>query len=137
MRDDASRWATFSWAFSIVLSLANARIAELGCTPVGDDPKKFVDRGGLRRLEREAAEAAIKSVREAAYPVILKLFGLKMPIGKDRKAVLARLGQDLGRIEKALKYRGRYSPNNVQEHGSQSTGRHYGRNRVATKRRRK
>ena len=103
MRDDASRWATFSWAFSIVLSLANARIAELGCTPVGDDPKKFVDRGGLRRLESEAAEAAIKSVREAAYPVILKLFGLKMPIGKDRKAVLARLGQDLGRIEKALK----------------------------------
>jgi hypothetical protein len=48
MSDDASRWATFSTAFSIVLSLASARIAELGCTPVGDDPKKFVDRGGLR-----------------------------------------------------------------------------------------
>jgi hypothetical protein len=34
MSDDASRWATFSTAFSIVLSLASARIAELGCTPV-------------------------------------------------------------------------------------------------------
>ena len=136
MSDDASRWATFSSAFSIVLSLASARIAELGCTPIGDDPKKFVDRGGLRRLENEAAEAAIKSVREAAYPLILKLFGLKMPLGKDRKVVLARLGQDLARIEQALGYRGRYTRSNVQEHASGSTGRH-GRNRAATKRRKR
>ena len=136
MSDDASRWATFSSAFSIVLSLASARIAELGCTPVGDDPKKFVDRGGLRRLEKEAAEAAIKRVREAAYPLVLKLFGLKMPIGKDRKVVLARLGQDLARIEQALGYRERYTRSNVQEHASESTGRH-GRNRAATKRRKR
>jgi hypothetical protein len=71
MSDDASRWATFSSAFSIVLSLASARVAELGCTPVGDNPKKFVDRGGVRRLEHEAAEAAIKRVRQAAYPLVL------------------------------------------------------------------
>jgi hypothetical protein len=31
-----------------------------------------VDRGGLRRLETEAAEAAIRRVREAAYPLIFK-----------------------------------------------------------------
>jgi hypothetical protein len=132
MSDDASRWTT---AFSIVLSLASARIADLGCTPVGDDPKEFVDRGGLRRLENEAAEAAIRRVREAAYPLILKLFGLKMPIGKDRKVVLTRLGQDLARIEKALGYRERYTPSNAQEDVSGSAGRHRGRNRAATKRR--
>ena len=135
MSDDASRWATFSSAFSIVLSLASARIAELGCTPVDDDPKKFVDRGGLRRLENEAAEAAIKSVRQAAYPLVLKLFGLKMPIGKDRKVVLARLGQDLARIEKTLGYSERYTPRNVQEHGSGPKG--HRRNRAATKRRKR
>ena len=56
MSDDAHRWASFSSAFSIVLSLASDRIAELGCTPVGEDPKAFVDRGGLRRLETEAAD---------------------------------------------------------------------------------
>jgi hypothetical protein len=121
MSDDASRWTT---AFSIVLSLASARIADLGCT-----------RGGLRRLENEAAEAAIRRVREAAYPLILKLFGLKMPIGKDRKVVLTRLGQDLARIEKALGYRERYTPSNAQEDVSGSAGRHRGRNRAATKRR--
>jgi hypothetical protein len=137
MSDDASRWATFSSAFSIVLSLASARIADLGCTPVGDDPKEFVDRGGLRRLENEAAEAAIRRVREAAYPLILKLFGLKMPIGKDRKVVLTRLGQDLARIEKALGYRERYTPSDTQEHVSGSAGRHHGRNRAATKRRKR
>jgi hypothetical protein len=137
MSDDTSRWATFSSAFSIVLRLASARIAELGCSPVGDDPKKFVDRGGLRHLENQAAEAAIKSVRDAAYPLILKLFGLKMPVGKDRKAVLARLGQDLARIEKALGHRDQDTSSNGQEHGSRSTGRHYGRKRAATKRRKK
>jgi hypothetical protein len=90
---------------------------------IGDDPKEFVDRGGLRRLENDAAEAAIRRVREAAYPLILKLFGLKMPIGKDRKVVLNRLGQDLARIEKALGYRERYTPSNAQEHVSGSAGR--------------
>ena len=55
MSDDAPRWASFSSAFSIVLSLASERIAELGCAPVGEDPKEFVDRGGLRLLETEAA----------------------------------------------------------------------------------
>jgi hypothetical protein len=102
MNDDASRWASFSSAFSIVLSLASNRIAELGCTPVGEDSKAFVDRGGLRRLEIEASEAAIRRVREAAYPLIFKLFGAEMPRGKERKLVLARLGQDMARIEKAL-----------------------------------
>ena len=102
MSDDAPRWASFSSAFSIVLSSANDRITELGCTPVGEDPHSFVDRGGLRRLETEAAAAAIKRVREAAYPLIFKLFGAEMPRGEERKLVLNRLGQDLNRIEKTL-----------------------------------
>ena len=102
MSDDAPRWASFSSAFSIVLSSANDRITELGCTPVGEDPHSFVDRGGLRRLETEAAAAAIKRVREAAYPLIFKLFGAEMPRGEERKLVLNRLGRDLNRIEKTL-----------------------------------
>jgi hypothetical protein len=102
MSDDAHRWASFSSAFSIVLSLASDRIAELGCTPVGEDPKAFVDRGGLRRLETEAADAAIRRVREAAYPLIFKLFGSHLPQGKERKVILRRLGKDLSRIEVAL-----------------------------------
>jgi hypothetical protein len=105
MSDDAPRWASFSSAFSIVLSLASNRIAELGCDPLGEDPKKFVDRGGLRRLEAEAAAEAVTRVREAAYPLIFKLFGSEMPRGKERKVVLARLSQDLSRIEKTLGYR--------------------------------
>jgi hypothetical protein len=106
MNDDAShRGTSLSTAFSLFLSLARERIAELGCPPVGEDPQAFVDRGGLRRLETEAAEAAIRRVREAAYPLIFKLFGSKMPRGKQRKLVLTRLGQDLVRIEKALGYR--------------------------------
>ena len=63
MSDDAPRWASFSSAFSIILSLASNRIAELGCAPLGEDPKAFVDRGGLRRLETEAADAAIGAFR--------------------------------------------------------------------------
>ena len=105
MSDDAPRWASFSSAFSIVLSSANDRITELGCTPVGEDPQAFVDSGGLRRLETEAAAAAIKRVREAAYPLIFKLFGAEMPRGKERKVILSRLGQDLKRIEETLGYR--------------------------------
>ena len=105
MSDDAPRWASFSSAFSIVLSSANDRITELGCTPVGEDPQAFVDGGGLRRLETEAAAAAIKRVREAAYPLIFKLFGAEMPSGKERKVILRLLGQDLKRIEETLGYR--------------------------------
>jgi hypothetical protein len=104
MNDDAPRWASFSSAFSIVLSLASNRIAELGCAPVGEDPQAFVNRGGLRQLETEAADTAIRRVREAAYPLIFKLFGSEMPRGKERKLVLRRLGQDLSRIEQALGY---------------------------------
>jgi hypothetical protein len=104
MNDDAPRWASFSSAFSIVLSLASNGIAELGCAPVGEDPQAFVDRGGLRQLETEAADTAIRRVREAAYPLIFKLFGSEMPRGKERKLVLRRLGQDLSRIEQALGY---------------------------------
>jgi hypothetical protein len=63
----------------IVLSLASDRISELGCTPVGEDPKAFVDRGGLRYLEIEAADTAIRRVREAAYPLIFKMFGSQLP----------------------------------------------------------
>ena len=106
MSDDAPRWASFSSAFSIVLSLASDRIAELGCASVGEDPKMFVDRGGLRRLETEAADAAIRRVREAAYPLIFRLCGSELPRGKGRKFVLTRLAQDLRRIEKTLGYRG-------------------------------
>jgi hypothetical protein len=117
MSDDAPRWASFSSAFAIVLSLASDRIAELGCAPVGDDPKAFVDRGGLRRLEAEAAEAAIRRLREAAYPLIFKLFGSEMPRGKVRKLVLARLGQDLASIEKSLGYASRLTPDKARERG--------------------
>jgi hypothetical protein len=114
MSDDAPRWASFSSAFSIVLSSASDRITELGCAPVGDDPKAFVDRGGLRRLEAEAAEAAIRRLREAAYPLVFKLFGSDMPRGKERKVVLARLGRDLARIEKSLGYTSRSVPPEVR-----------------------
>ena len=115
MSDDAPRWASFSSAFSIILSLASDRIAELGCAPVGEDPKAFVDRGGLRRLETEAADAAIRRVREAAYPLIFKLFGSEMPRGKERKLVLIRLGEDMARIEKALGYGPRATRGDLHE----------------------
>jgi hypothetical protein len=115
MSDDAPRWASFSSAFSIVLSLASNRIAELGCAPIGEDPKAFVDGGGLRRLETEAAAAAIKRVREAAYPLIFKLFGAEMPRGRQRKLVLSRLGQDLSRIEETLGYRQDPAQDDVRE----------------------
>jgi hypothetical protein len=118
MSDDAPRWASFSSAFSIVLSSASDRIAELGCVPVGEDPKAFVDRGGLRRLETEAAELAIRRVREAAYPLIFKLFGSEMPRGRERKLVLTRLGQDLARIEKSLGYASRPARKDVRERKS-------------------
>jgi hypothetical protein len=86
MSDDAPRsGASFSSAFSIILSLARERIAELGCPPVGESPQAFVDRGGLSRLENQAAEAAIRRVREAAYPLIFKLFGSEMPGGNSAK----------------------------------------------------
>lgn len=104
MSDDAPRWASFSSAFSIVLNLASDRITDLGCTPIGEDPQAFVDRGGLRQLEKEAADMAVRRVREAAYPLIFKLFGAEMPRGTERKLVLTRLGQDLHRIEHALGY---------------------------------
>jgi len=106
MSDDAQRWASFSSAFSIVLSLASDRITELGCAAVGENPKIFVDRGGLRRLETEAANAAIRRVREAAYPLIFRMCGSELPRGKGRKSVLTRLAQDLRRIEKTLGYQG-------------------------------
>ena len=106
MSNDASRrGASYSSAFAIILSLARERIAELGCPPIGESPKAFVDRGGLSRLETQAAEVAIRRVREAAYPLIFKLFGSEMPRGKARKLILTRLGQDLARIEKTLGYR--------------------------------
>ena len=106
MSDDASRrGASYSSAFAIILSLARERIAALGCSPIGENPKAFIDRGGLSRLETEAAEVAIRRVREAAYPLIFKLFGAEMPRGKERKLILDRLGQDLARIEKNLGYR--------------------------------
>jgi hypothetical protein len=115
MSNDAPQWASFSSAFSIVLSLAGNRIAELGCAPIGGDPKGFVDRGGLRRLEREAANEAVKRVREAAYPLIFSLFGSEMPSDKERKLVLTRLGQDLRRIENSLGYEQRSPRHNSDE----------------------
>jgi hypothetical protein len=141
MSDDAPRWASFSSTFSIVLSLASNRIAELGCASVGEDPKAFVDRGGLRRLETEAADAAIRRVREAAYPLIFKLFGSNMPRGKQRKLILTRLGQDLARIEKMLGYRPRATRTratrtNVREQTTERV-RPYPERSTAAKRRRK
>jgi hypothetical protein len=114
--------------------LARERIAELGCAPVGENPKAFVDRGGLSRLETEAAEAAIRRVREAAYPLIFKLFGSEMPRGKERKLVLTRLGQDLARIEKALGYRLRSTRDDAREQTSERVRRYRS---AAAKRRRK
>jgi hypothetical protein len=137
MSDDAPRWASFSSAFSIVLSLASDRIAELGCDPVDDDPKTFVDRGGLRRLETEAADAAIRRVRKAAYPLIFKLFGSDMPRGKERKVVLARLSQDLSRIEKTLGYRERHARANGRATTPERVRRYREGKRVAAKGRRK
>ena len=136
MSDDAPRWASFSSAFSIVLSLASDRIAELGCAPIGDDPQAFVDGGGLRRLETEAADAAIRRVREAAYPLIFRLFGSEMPRGKERKLVLTRLGQDQARIEKALGYAPRLARSDVREQKRLGVHRYRERN-APTKRRRK
>jgi hypothetical protein len=116
MSDDASRrGASYSSAFAIILSLARERIAELGCPPIGDNPKAFIDRGGLSRVETEAAEVAIRRVREAAYPLIFKLFGSEMPHGKERKLILTRLGQDLARIEKSLGYRLRPMQDDTRE----------------------
>jgi len=109
------RGASYSSAFAIILSLARERIAELGCPPIGENPKAFVDRGGLSRLETEAAEIAIRRVREAAYPLIFKLFGSEMPRGKERQVVLKRLGQDLARIEKNLGYRLRPTPDGARK----------------------
>jgi hypothetical protein len=136
MSDDAPGWASFSSAFSIILSLASNRIAELGCAPVGEDPKAFVDRGGLRRLEAEAAEAAIRRVREAAYPLIFKLFGSEMPRGTERKRVLSRLGEDMARIEKAAGYGPRATRSDLHEQTRERTRRD-GKRIAAAKRRKK
>ena len=134
MNDHAARrGASFSSAFSIILSLARDRIAELGCPPIGENPKAFVDRGGLRRLETEAAEVAIRCVREAAYPLIFKLFGSEMPRGKERKFVLTRLGQDLARIERVLGYRLRSARHDMRKHRE----RPYRKRSAASKRRKK
>jgi hypothetical protein len=137
MGKEAVAGASFSSAFSIILSLARDRIGELGCAPVGDDPKAFVDRGGLSRLETEAAEAAIKGVRRAAYPLIFNLFGSEMPRGKKRQLVLTRLGQDLARIEQSLGYRLRSTPNPVREQTREHERRYRQRKRTASKARRK
>jgi hypothetical protein len=95
MSNDASRrGASYSSAFAIILSLAR--------------------RGGLSRLETHAAEVAIRRVREAAYPLIFKLFGSELPRGRERKLVLKRLGEDLARIEKNLGYRLRATPDDAR-----------------------
>ena len=133
MSDDAPRWASFSSAFSIVLSLASDRIAELGCAPIGDDPQAFVDGGGLRRLETEAADAAIRRVREAAYPLIFKLFGSEMPRGNERKLVLNRLGKDLARIEKTLGYKPEPVRDDVREQRLGRLHRYQQRKQLSTK----
>jgi hypothetical protein len=90
----------------------------------------------LRRLETEAADAAIRRVREAAYPLIFKLFGSEMPRGKERKLVLTRLGQDLARIEKTLGYRLRSARDDAREQTSERV-RRYRERSAADKRRRK
>jgi hypothetical protein len=137
MSDDAPTWASFSSAFSIVLSSASSQIAELGCAPVGEDPKAFVDRGGLRRLETEAARAAVKRVREAAYPLIFKLFGSEMPRDKERKLVLTRLGQDLRRIEETLGYEQQPARGDAREPTPRRVRHYQKRKRAAAKGRKK
>ena len=127
------RGASYSSAFAIILSLARERIAELGCPPIGENSKAFVDRGGLSRLETEAAEIAIRRVREAAYPLIFKLFGSEMPRGKQRKLILTRLGQDLARIERVLGYRLRSARHDMRKHRE----RPYRKRSAASKRRKK
>jgi len=127
--DGSNRGASYSSAFAIILSLARERIAALGCSPVGEHPKPFIDRGGLSRLETEAAEIAVRRVHEAAYPLIFKLFGGKMPRGKERKIILDRLGQDLARIEKSLGYRLRVQEDDAREQARKAA--HSRRKRVA------
>jgi hypothetical protein len=91
----------------------------------------------LRRLETEAANAAIRRVREAAYPLIFKLFGSEMPRGKERKVVLARLSQDLSRIEKILGYRQLLVREDGPETPPKRVRRYQERKRPANKARRK
>ena len=129
MADDDVSGASFSSAFAIILSLSRERIAELGCDPIGEDPSAFVDSGGLRRLENEAANAAIARVRQAAYPLIFNLFGCEMPRGKARNLILARLGQDLARIEKELGY----SDSSAKLRGQLANGRRQRRKPMPTK----
>jgi hypothetical protein len=137
MNNDAPRkGASFSSAFAIILSLARERIAELGCPPIGENPKAFLDRGGLSHLEAEAAEVAIRRVREAAYPLIFKLFGSDMPRGKERKQVLTGLGQDLARIEKMLGYRLRATGVDSREQTRKPKG-PYGQESTTIRRRKK
>jgi hypothetical protein len=131
--DGSNRGASYSSAFAIILSLARERIAALGCSPVGENPKPFIDRGGLSRLESEAAEIAVRRVREAAYPLIFKLFGGKMPRGKKRKIILDRLGQDLARIEKSLGYRLRVQEDDAREQARKAA--HSRRKRVTRSKR--
>ena len=135
MSDDRVTGASFSSAFSIILNLSRERVAELGCAPVGEDPRAFVHRGGLRRLENEAANIAIARIRQAAYPLIFNLFGSEMPRGKERNLVLNRLGQDLARIEKALRHTPQHTPFDLRE--QRSVRRSRPRKRASTKRRRK
>jgi hypothetical protein len=83
----------------------------------------------------EAAEVAIRRVREAAYPLIFKLFGSEMPRGKERKVVLTRLGQDLARIEKTLGYRLRFTRDAAREQKSERVRPYRERSTAATRRR--
>lgn len=136
MSGDRVTGASFSSAFSIILSLSRDRVAELGCAPVGQDPSAFVHRGGLRRLENEAANIAIARIRQAAYPLIFNLFGSQLPRGKKRKLVLTRLSQDLARIEKALGHTPPSTPFDLREQRSELV-RSRKRKRAPTKRRRK
>src|SRR5262245_31710853 len=133
MSDDPPHWASSSPAFAIVLSSARGRVAELGCAPIGEDAKAFVDRGGLRRLETEAVTEAIKRVREAAHPLIFKLFGSDMPRGIKRKLVLTRLADDLARIENALGYQPRRASGDMREQTSMRVRRSQEHKRAETK----
>jgi len=85
----------------------------------------------------EAADAAIRKVREAAYPLIFKLFGSEMPRGKERKLVLARLSQDLSRIETILGYVRRSARDDSRETLPKRLRRFQGRKREGSKSRRK
>ena len=86
---------------ALVSSVGRMALEDLGCTPVGDDPTAFIERGGLQALEKEAIKTALITVRKYAHPLIVALrdsVDRKVPAA-DREVARRILGWDLNRIE--------------------------------------